>query len=96
MMRMSRVRTAAMLLALLLGQWLNLAHGFIHPVDAGPDAHCQMCLHAQGMDSGAIAPVTHLPPLAVSHEIPALPLRRAVISIAADGHRIRGPPLLVG
>ena len=89
----SRLRPSSLLLALalLLGQWLVLAHDFEHPALAD-DANCQICVHAQGLDGGAPASAPALAlaitvagaPLALVPAAPALP--------AAASYDIRGPP----
>lgn len=82
-----------MLLALLLGQWLAVAHGFLHPATAAPDVQCELCLHAQGMDSGALA--VHAPalPPAAAHEAPLVALTAPLVSRVTRHCPIRGPPI---
>ncbi|MGQ0619051.1 MAG: hypothetical protein ACT4QA_03890 [Panacagrimonas sp.] len=78
-------------LALLLGQWLNLAHAYEHPA-LSADLHCEICLHAQGLDSGAVAAALSdlsIPPPIVDSRVPAV--RAAHVRHVAPCS-IRGPP----
>jgi hypothetical protein len=82
-----------MLLALLLGQWLAVAHGFLHPASATPDVQCELCLHAQGMDSGAVSALPqHAVPVA-SQEAPQQLAAAPVQSSLNRNRPIRGPPI---
>lgn len=87
-----RIRGLILGLALLLGQWMSVAHGLDHPVTG--DRLCTICLHAQGLDTGAVplswtgtvpVPKAAAPVLA---RIPSAPraLWRSPV-------RVRGPPL---
>ena len=95
-MRSTRLQTAALLLALVLGQWLTVAHAFLHPVTAGPDTHCEFCLHGPGLDSGTVATPAKLVVVPVSTDIVELPVLFVVTSFAPGAHSIRGPPSLAG
>ncbi len=65
-------------LALLLGQLLTVAHGFEHRA-LSTEVSCQLCLHAQGLDSGATAPSAVAVPFTAAVETPlAAPTRRCV------------------
>ncbi len=92
MLRHARLRFALLGLVLLIGQLLQVAHAYehkalsVHPV-------CQICLHGQGLDSGALAPkVVSLPVFGVDAPI-ALALPSAVRVLRASAHRSRGPPV---
>lgn len=78
-------------LALLLGQWLNLAHAYEHPA-LSADPHCEICLHAQGLDSAAVAAaisdLSIAPPIADSRA----PATRAAHVLVVAPCSIRGPP----
>jgi hypothetical protein len=89
-----RLRNAILGVALLLGQWLTLAHAIEHPA-LSPEQVCQICLHGQGLDSGAIAPTAvALPEFhAVAVDAPllvaAVPLRHTA------RYRARAPPVVL-
>jgi len=81
-------------LALLVGQWLVLAHGWEHPA-LTPDVDCQIHLHAPNLLSGAPAAggiVLQLPAIRLA---PALPAVAATDSRVAAQPRIRGPPFIL-
>jgi hypothetical protein len=91
MHRPSSFRLLLLALALVLGQWLSLAHDFQHPA-LKVDAACQICVHAQGLDGGALAPVVHLPSQFAIGEAPGT-VAAMVASLAPQARiRIRGPP----
>lgn len=57
MFRIPTLHTLLLACALLLSQWLAIAHDYQHPVLAG-DETCQVCLHGPGFQGGpAAAPV---------------------------------------
>lgn len=86
-----RLRNAVLGVALLLGQWLVLAHVIEHPALA-PEQACQICLYGQGLDSGAMAPtLAALPdfaPVAPEAVVPAATAARPRPSL----YRARAPP----
>lgn len=91
MRRRPNPRFLLLALALLLGQWLALAHGFEHSA-LQADPYCQICAHAQGLDGGALAPTLKLPTQQAVLETPPSFLV-APPSLAPRGaHPIRGPP----
>lgn len=78
-------------LALVLGQWLVLAHAFEHPALV-KDNSCQICIHAQGLDGAALS-VTPVPAtLTATVEVPAAPLYLAPFRAVFSSYDIRGPP----
>jgi len=91
-MRGNRFATALMLAGLLAGQWLVFAHAQQHSSLTASDSACQMCLHAQGLDSGAAPTLPSLAPPA-AFEAPIAPLAPAVAFDAPRYHPIRAPPL---
>lgn len=93
-MRLNALKKSLLILALLLGQWLMAAHALEHAA-AGADQICQLCLHAQGLDSAA-APVA-LPALALLHVAEAPPVTAPAIipTVVPASYSIRGPPLFV-
>lgn len=78
-------------LALVLGQWLVLAHAFEHPALA-KDAACQICIHAQGLDGAALSVAPAAATLTATVEVPAAPPYRAPSYAALSSYDIRGPP----
>lgn len=77
-MRFRSIQHLSFVLALLLGQLLAVAHGFEHRA-LSTEATCQLCLHAQGLDSAATAPGAMAVAFVASVERPiAAPTRRCV------------------
>jgi hypothetical protein len=95
MFAVNRFHKALLVLALVLGQWLTLAHSFQHAALDPADQQCQLCLHAQGLDSGAAPSLPNLVLLGIAQEAPvSLP----AISSPGSAVRycpIRAPPVLV-
>jgi hypothetical protein len=91
MRRSVNPRLLLLAVALVLGQWLALAHDFEHPA-LQIDAACQICAHAQGLDGGALAPSVHLPSQFAASETPTPDVMSAVLPARDAHHRIRGPP----
>ena len=92
-MRTHRRQAIVLALALLLGQWLAFAHGFIHAASAAPDAQCEFCVHAQGLDSAApgmaLASLALPPPATQSLPLVAAPdIARALVLLPPA----TGPP----
>ncbi len=94
-MRLNSLKKSLLVIALVLSQWLVVGHTLQHSALA-QDQVCQICLHAQGLDSGA-APLA-LPTLVLpqQEECPAIALSTPVLRVVISTHPIRGPPLLVG
>ena len=93
-MRLSSLKKSLLIIALALGQWLVMAHGLEHPALA-QDHACKICLHAHGLDSGAVSAALPALVLPQQEESPAIPLATPLLRIVAATHPIRGPPLLV-
>ena len=91
-MRGNRFATALMLAGLLAGQWLVVAHSQQHATLTASDNACQMCLHAQGLDSGA-APTVAAVLAVVTDAAPLAPPAVAILFAAPRYHPIRAPPL---
>lgn len=93
-MRLNSFRKAVLIIALALSQWLVAAHALQH-ASLAQEQVCQICLHAQGLDSGAVA--LTLPTLSLPQQIeqiadlPLAPLLR----VAVTSYPIRGPPSLL-
>jgi hypothetical protein len=92
-MRLPRSGIYALLLALLLGQGLLVAHTFQHSLLSPPDQLCQLCAHAPTHSGSAVAPPTPL--LVLAPQIPPpVVAPRALQPLAPVRHcPIRGPPV---
>lgn len=86
-----------MLLALLIGQWLGVAHAQRH---ADPDSHpaqdvesvCVYCLHASGLDAALPASAASRVAWVAGVVIGETPLARATMAAGNTAPPIRGPP----
>lgn len=91
-MRPTLPRLFLFALALILGQWLTLAHAGEHPALAPhDDAGCELCLHVHQL--GAALPASSPAPLAAAG--PVAFVVRATSAAHADAtsdYPIRGPP----
>lgn len=91
-MRVSVFKKCLIVLALVMGQWLSFWHAFQHPALGAADQLCQICVHAQGLDSGAITPS----PTTLSFYAPErakTPIRSIDLPCVSASHPpIRGPP----
>src|SRR3569623_239135 len=93
-MRLNSFRIALVIIALALSQWLVAAHALQHSALAQEQV-CQICLHAQGLDSGAVS--LTLPAISIPQQIehiadlPPVP----VLQVAVASYPIRGPPSLL-
>lgn len=91
-MKLRSIHLLSFALVLLLGQLLTVAHGFEHPA-LSTEASCQLCLHAQGLDSGATAPAAPALSHLASVEAPqAAPGTRGVARLIRS-FNARAPPL---
>lgn len=93
-MRLNRLHHLTFALALLLGQLLAFAHGFEHRALA-PDVTCQLCLHAQGLDSAATTPVVAAVQLDASFEAPLAVSARLVPALLVRLYNARAPPVFL-
>lgn len=93
-MRFGIFRKSLLILALALSQWLVLAHALQHPALA-QDQSCQICQHAQGLDSAAVLPPAPALVLLNSLEILQTPPLPEAPSATVRRYPIRGPPSLV-
>ncbi|WP_234981629.1 hypothetical protein [Fontimonas thermophila] len=85
------MRQSLFILALVLSQWLAIAHAAAHPALA-LDLDCAICLHAQGHHGALPGAAPTLPPTPALGAVPeAAPPARTCT--AAPVHQpIRGPP----
>lgn len=90
-MRLRTPKSLLLALALVLGQWLVLAHAFEHPA-LQADALCQICAHAQGLDGAALSPALPLPTALAHGEAPAGAATRSTLAAPLAAYDIRGPP----
>lgn len=93
-MQLTLPRTMLFALALILGQWLALAHASEHPALQPDKAGCELCLHVHQL--GTAAPAGSAAPVAITaHEAPSLAVApRATRGAPPRLHPIRGPPRL--
>ncbi|GEM_PF-4372665 len=93
-MRLMSLKKALLIIALAFSQWLVTAHVLHHSAPA-QERVCQICLHAQGLDSGAVPlalPTLVLPQQTeIIADLPPMPVARVVLAT----HPIRGPPSLL-
>ncbi|MDD3763250.1 MAG: hypothetical protein PHP86_08185 [Nevskiales bacterium] len=90
-MRANPIRRSLLILALVLGQWLVFAHTLQHPSLAS-ELHCQICLHAHGLDSGITSTPDHTVALTGTTEAPPPPVLVAPALRPVRHSPIRGPP----
>ena len=83
-----------LILALALGQWLAVAHAHEH-APLAVDQVCQICLHAPGIDTGALGGKATTPSLPTQSEVPQPALAPAAAYCASRYTAIRGPPAVV-
>lgn len=93
-MRLNSLKKALLILALALSQWLVAAHALQH-TSLAQEQVCQICLHAQGLDSGAVQlalPTLSLPQHSeIVADLPSTP----VLQVVRATYPIRGPPSLL-
>jgi len=90
-MRRTLPKLLLLTLALFMGQWLQAVHDVTHPALTS-DVHCQICMHAPGIDGGAIASRPIALALPATHEAPVA--REAVVpqNLRRTAPHNRGPP----
>lgn len=88
------LRNAILGVALLLGQWLFLAHAIEHPA-LSPEQACQICVHGQGLDSGALAPTVVALPSFDPAAFVTVALPSAVATSFRTLYRARAPPAVL-
>ncbi|MEQ1439490.1 hypothetical protein AAG565_09005 [Fontimonas sp. SYSU GA230001] len=93
-MRRPLIKNIALILALVISQWLVFAHAVSHPA-LTLDANCQFCIHAPGLDSGALAGTPAALPQAAAVETPQPAVVRAAAIAPQQRIRIRGPPSIL-
>lgn len=90
-MKLHRLRPFLLLAAVLLGQWLGIAHASQHQALEPDNALCSYCV--SGLATGA-APAADLPSLDLAHPqaAPDTALASFTPAIAGGLPRNRGPP----
>lgn len=90
-MRVRAHHSLLLILALLAGQWLVLAHELEHPA-LGGDLDCHLCVHAHNLASGA-PPAIAVPKLAAyTQEVPSAVADVVIVTVRHRLQPIRGPP----
>jgi hypothetical protein len=94
-MRASLAPRCLLLLALVLSQWLALAHDFKHGASASSDVRCEFCVHGGGFGDALLPtlPITALP--VARYEVVAARPTLARPPQLAPTPPIRGPPVSV-
>lgn len=90
-MRFTLSRKLILALALILGQWLMVAHAFEHPAISGEIA-CDLCHHGHRLDLDALPAATAVVAVAVRHESPSVAALPAPRSAPLARYSIRDPP----
>lgn len=90
-MRFSLTKHWLLILTLLVGQWLAVAHTHSHPALEIEQA-CEVCIHAAGVGSGALAGQPPALPTAPKAEAPLIAITPVVETAVVAQARIRGPP----
>lgn len=93
-MSASRLRSLLLLLALLAGQWLTLAHGFEHSA-LQADVECTLCVQARAIGAGAPSSTATALRFEPAHVAPASTAVLALRPGAAVVYRSRAPPSLL-
>lgn len=91
-MRISLNKQWLLILTLLVGQWLAVAHTHSHPALELEQA-CEICVHAAGIGSGALVGQPPALPPAPKSEAPLVAVTTVVQTAVVAQARIRGPPV---
>ena len=94
MLRRPTFRLALLGLVLLIGQLLQVAHAYEHKALSAHPV-CPICIHGQGLDSGALAPSTPALPEFGAQAPTASALPIVLLTRRAAAHRCRGPPVVL-
>lgn len=94
-MRLRPIKQWLLILTLLVGQWLVVAHTHSHPAIELEQA-CEVCVHAAGIGSGALAGQPAALPHAPKSEAPLIASVAVVQTAVVAQARIRGPPAQSG
>jgi hypothetical protein len=86
--------SAALAVALLVGQWLAAAHDFDHGLQPGAAHACAVCVYSNGAGGGLLPAVFALQ-LEGAIAAPDAPATGNALAITLRHHPIRGPPVLL-
>lgn len=86
--------SAALAVALLLGQWLAAAHEPDHALQPGAAHACAVCVYSHGAGAGLAPSITALK-LDGALEAPDLFAGGHPLAATLRNHPIRGPPALL-
>lgn len=90
-MRLGLTKQWLLILTLLVGQWFLVAHTHSHPA-LDLDQVCEVCVHAAGLDSGALAGKPAALSLSATQEAPSSAIQWVAIPSSIQLPNIRGPP----
>ena len=91
-MKLRPLRIWVLLAAVLMGQWLTVAHASQHPaLEPVADALCVYC--TSGIGSGALPSLPSVQPPSAGAEAPCAPLWVMADAQSKQPPRNRGPPL---
>ncbi|HEY0974791.1 MAG TPA: hypothetical protein VGE57_09885 [Solimonas sp.] len=91
-MRSALSRKLLLAAALILGQWLLVAHAFEHPVSAN-DLTCQLCHVGHRTDAAPPPAIVQVVHAQATYEAPTLAATPAPRVAPLTRYPIRGPPL---
>jgi hypothetical protein len=92
-MRFTLSRKLILAAALILGQWLMVAHAFEHPAISGELA-CDLCHHGHRLDFDVLPATAAAVAVPARHEPPAVAALPAPRSAVLARYSIRDPPQL--
>jgi hypothetical protein len=90
-MRRTLPKLLLLTLALFMGQWLQAVHDVTHPA-LTTDVHCQICMHAPGINGGALASRPIALALPTTNEAPVSPEFALPQNLRHAAPNNRGPP----
>ena len=89
-----RLPQCLLLFALLLTQWLSVAHALEHPA-LSPEKACAICLFDSGLDSAAPLPIAPVIAQSFSIEAPVATTATSVAELQRARPRARAPPSIL-
>lgn len=85
------IRPLVLAVALILGQWLALAHATEH-LGVADEPLCEVCLHAKRLDAPGVTAVSVASCDPQASEVPGMRHRPALSAGPRSHLSIRGPP----